>query len=212
MRTEANMDTTSITQPREPAYAGPHTWQIQPWARWVRRAMRYRACARWVERYCRPLTVTGRERLVGLRGPFIVIANHQSHTDSLVLGNFPIARGGGFKALGHAGWLLQHGCNVAVCPEGTRATGQTPGQFRHGVAKLALLHDVPVVPVYLGGPREMQPKGQLHVTPGRTFAEILLPVRFAPGMPVTVATARPQALLSERHRVRCSMGDVARAA
>ena len=223
----------------EPEYSGPHPWQIQPWARLVRRAMRHRAYTRWVDRYCQPLTVTGVERLVELDGPCIVIANHQSHMDSLVLftalpeqlkgnlyfgaaqdrwyvkgkrkvvlqpwyqslvlGNFPVTRGGGSKALDYAGWLLEQGCNLAIFPEGTRAKGERLGEFRHGVAKLALQHDVPVVPVYLDGLKQMRPKGQLHVTPGPATAEILAPIRFAPGTAVPAATLALWTVMNARH-------------
>jgi len=223
----------------EPEYSGPHPWQIQPWARLVRRAMRHRAYTRWVDRYCQPLTVTGTENLAALDGPCIVIANHQSHMDSLVLltalperikgnlyfgaaqdrwyvkgkrklvlqpwyqslvlGNFPVTRGGGSKALDYAGWLLERDCNLAIFPEGTRATGERLGDFRHGVAKLALQHDVAVVPVFLDGLRQMRPKGQLHVTPGPASAEILEPIRFAPGTTVPAATQLLWSALNARH-------------
>ena len=223
----------------EPEYSGPHPWQIQPWARWVRRAMRQRAYTRWVDRYCHPLTVTGAEHLDGLDRPCIVIANHQSHMDSLVLftalperikgnlyfgaaqdrwfvkgkrklvlqpwyqslvlGNFPVTRGGGSRALDYAGWLLQQGCNLAIFPEGTRATSERLGDFRHGVAKLALAHDVPVVPVYLDGLRQMRPKGQKEVVPGPASAEILAPIRIPPGTAVPVATASLWDALNKVH-------------
>ena len=223
----------------EPELSGPHPWQIQPWARLVRRAMRYRAYTRWVDRYCQPLTVAGAERLAGLEGPCIVIANHQSHMDSLVLftalpetmkgnvyfgaaqdrwyvkgkqklvlqpwyqslvlGNFPVTRGGGSKALDYAGWLLEQGCNLAIFPEGTRAMGDRLGDFRHGVAKLALRYDVPVVPVYLDGLKQMRPKGQKHVTPGPASAEILEPIRFPAGTAVADGTQMLWAALNARH-------------
>ena len=66
--------------------AGPHPWQIRLWARLARRAMRHYAFTRWVRRYCRPLTITGREKLAAVRGrPCIVIGNHSSHMDHFVL-------------------------------------------------------------------------------------------------------------------------------
>ncbi|MGA0839348.1 MAG: lysophospholipid acyltransferase family protein [Pseudomonadales bacterium] len=222
-----------------PEYAGPHPWQIAPWARVVRRLMRQRAYSRYVEQYCRPLHVHGLEYLEGLDGPFIIVANHQSHMDtlvlhealpewlqenlffgaaqdrwyvkgkeklelqpwyqSLVLGNFPIMRGGGYQALDYAGWLLRQGACLAIFPEGTRATGERLGDFRHGVARLALEHQVPVLPVYLDGLRAMRPKGQRHVTPGPAAAEILPPLRFASGTPVAEATAQMWSALNDRH-------------
>lgn len=66
--------------------AGPHHWQTRFWAKAGRRAMRHYAFTRWVNRYCKPLTVTGRDRLKGLKGgPCIVIGNHSSHMDHFVL-------------------------------------------------------------------------------------------------------------------------------
>ncbi len=233
---------TSVTvasQPAAPEYAGPHPWQIAPWARVVRRVMRHRAYSRYVEQYCRPLHVHGLEHLDGLEGPFIIVANHQSHMDtlvlhealpewlqdnlffgaaqdrwyvkgkpklelqpwyqSMVLGNFPIMRGGGYKALDYAGWLLRQGCCLAIFPEGTRATGERLGDFRHGVARLALECGVPVLPIYLDGLRAMRPKGQRHVTPGPAAVEILAPLHFAPGTPVAEATLRMWTALNDRH-------------
>lgn len=233
------MVTNTISQTSAPQYAGPHTWQIQPWARWVRRAMRRRAYDRWVQRYCQPLTVTGAHHFADLDGPCIVIANHQSHMDtlvlhaalperirhhlyfgaaadrwfvkgrrklvlqpwyqSLVLGNFPIQRGGGSAALDYARWLLSRGRHVCIFPEGTRATGEALGRFRPGVALLALQCGVPVVPVYLSGLREMRPKGQREVTPGPAAAQVLAPMTFAPGTSVSEATALLQERMNAAH-------------
>ena len=65
--------------------AGPHTWQIQPWARLARRAMRGYAFTRWEKKYFQPFTVTGQEKLKNITGPCIVIANHASHLDQYAL-------------------------------------------------------------------------------------------------------------------------------
>lgn len=240
------------TNMREPEYAGPHSWQTHGWARLVRRLMRHRAYTRWVERYCRPLTVHGQQHFDAVEGPCIVIANHQSHMDSLVLltalpdsvknnfyfgaaadrwfvkgrkklilqpwyqslvlGNFPVRRGGGSRALDYAKELLRKGCNIGIFPEGTRATSEGLGQFRKGVALLALELGVPVVPVYLSGLREMRPKGQLEVTPGPATAEILAPLHFAPGTSVAEATERMWQVMNERHLYHYPATEIRRAA
>lgn len=64
---------------------GPHKWQIQPWARLARRALRPYAYSRWSNRYFKPFTVTGQEHLRKLTGPCIVIGNHASHLDQYAL-------------------------------------------------------------------------------------------------------------------------------
>lgn len=211
-----------------PEYGGPHPWQITGWARVVRRMLRHREYTRWVDQYCRPLTVYGQDRLAALTGPAIFVANHQSHMDtpvileslpehiqdnlffgaaadrwfvkgkkklilqpwyqSLALGNFPIVRGGGSKTLDYARWLLNEGCNICVFPEGTRATQDELGEFRHGVTLLARAAGVPVVPVVLKGLREMRPKGSRTITPGPASATILDPISIPRDMDVESAT------------------------
>lgn len=118
---------------------------------------------------------------------------------SIVLGNFPIVRGGGAKALDYAGWLLQKRCNICIFPEGTRSTRDELGGFRTGVAHLALEHDVPVVPIYLSGLREIRPKGALLPQPGPAGVHVLTPMKFVPYTPVVEATAVLRGILSQRH-------------
>jgi 1-acyl-sn-glycerol-3-phosphate acyltransferase len=69
----------------ESGTVGPHEWQIRWWARVARIGFRWHAYGRWVHRYCRPLTVIGREKFDRIKGPCIIVANHTSHFDSLVL-------------------------------------------------------------------------------------------------------------------------------
>ncbi|MEM1433723.1 MAG: lysophospholipid acyltransferase family protein [Pseudomonadota bacterium] len=107
---------------------------------------------------------------------------------SLILGNFPILRGGGSQALSYAEELLRKGEHVFLFPEGTRAQGQDLGAFRHGVALLALRANVPVMPIYLHGLKALRPKGSLQVQPGPAAIEFLAPVRFPQGMAVAGAT------------------------
>lgn len=231
---------SSATSATEVEYGGPHPWQIQPWAKAVRRAMRHKEYTHWVERYCTPLNVQGQEHLETLNEPAIFIANHQSHMDtpvimetlpdsvrdnllfgaaqdrwfvkgkeklilqpwyqSLVLGNFPIMRGGGSKALAYASWLLEQGSHICVFPEGTRAQSDELGEFRHGVSLLALKHNVPVVPIVMKGLRELRPKGARHIKPGPVSSSILPPIKFKPGTQVEDATARMRNTMLEYYQ------------
>lgn len=108
---------------------------------------------------------------------------------SLVMGNFPIVRGGGSKTLDYARKLLDDGHNICIFPEGTRAMSDQLGEFRHGVALLAKAAGVPVVPIVLQGLRELRPKGAPAVTPGPVSATILEPIYLPADMPVAAATA-----------------------
>jgi 1-acyl-sn-glycerol-3-phosphate acyltransferase len=64
---------------------GPYPWQIRLPARIARRALRHRSITRHVRAACDPFRVVGTENLDGFKAPAIVIANHSSHLDSLVL-------------------------------------------------------------------------------------------------------------------------------
>lgn len=119
---------------------------------------------------------------------------------SLVLGNFPIMRGGGSKALSYAAELLEKGEHIFLFPEGTRATGESLGEFRHGVALLAKQLGVPVMPIYLSGLKELRPKGARAVVPGPAAIEFLAPQQFAEETSVADATASLQQAMNEAHR------------
>ncbi|HLB24268.1 MAG TPA: GYD domain-containing protein [Dehalococcoidia bacterium] len=69
----------------EPYRTEPHQWQTSFWARAARRIGRHWVTDRHVSKYCKPLTIEGRENLKGHKGAAIVIANHSSHFDSPVV-------------------------------------------------------------------------------------------------------------------------------
>ena len=69
----------------EPYRTEPHQWQTSFWARAVRRIGRHWVTDRHVSKYCKPLTIEGRENLKDHKGAAIVIANHSSHFDSPVV-------------------------------------------------------------------------------------------------------------------------------
>jgi 1-acyl-sn-glycerol-3-phosphate acyltransferase len=131
---------------------------------------------------------------------------------SLALGNFPILRGGGAGALSYAHWLLQHGQHVFLFPEGTRATSDELGAFKHGATILALENGVPVVPMYLAGLREIRPKGSREVQRGPASVEFLSPLRFSSGSDVAASTAAIREQMQRVHRRYAVKAPVVKAA
>jgi 1-acyl-sn-glycerol-3-phosphate acyltransferase len=212
----------------EAGTVGPHEWQIQWWAKVARAAMRWHGYSRWVWEACKPLTITGRENFRGINGPCIVVGNHTSHLDalvlfhalpqkikwnvyfgaaadrwfvkgrpelvmqpwyqSLVMGTFPIQRGGGSRALDYPKWLIGNGANLVIFPEGTRSTSRKMSKFRHGVSILATELNVPVVPIYLTGLNKLRPKGSREIHPGPAGAHFQPPVVVPKGTSVPDAT------------------------
>ena len=219
--------------------AGPHRWQVRWWARFVRFLMYPYVYQRWAWRFFTEHRVYGKEKFASVRGPCIVVANHQSHFDqyclmkaiplrirtnlffgaaadrwflrgrreitlkpwyqSLVTGLYPIQRGGGSRTLEYPKWLLRHGANLMLFPEGTRARGRHLSQFKHGASILALEGQVPVVPVYLEGLKQIRPPGTREARPGPVAAHVLDPIRFDANTTVPEATERLYSTMRDFH-------------
>lgn len=109
---------------------------------------------------------------------------------SLVSGSYPIKRGGGGRTLDYPKWLVDHGANLMLFPEGTRTRGKHLSSFKHGASVLALEKNLPVVPVYLAGLGKLRPPGVREVTPGPVGAHVLDPIHFPAGTTVPEATRR----------------------
>ncbi|MCR9279196.1 MAG: 1-acyl-sn-glycerol-3-phosphate acyltransferase [Pseudomonadaceae bacterium] len=116
---------------------------------------------------------------------------------SLINGTFPIARGGGSKALDYPKWLLKNGGNILIFPEGTRSTAKGMAKFRHGPSILALETNATVLPIYLNGVDKLRPKGTREVKPGPATALVLDPITFPAGTEVPEATSAMYKALNE---------------
>ncbi len=128
---------------------------------------------------------------------------------SLVMGLYPIQRGGGSKTLAYPGWLLDQGANLMLFPEGTRSRGAGLARFKHGVALLALQKQVPVVPIYMTGLKRIRPPGARKANPGPVAAHVLEPLRFTPDTPVPDATAALFRAMNAVHQRVLAHGDQA---
>ncbi len=65
----------------------PHKWALSWWARLYRRIAKRWDVDKHVKAYCRPLTTEGEENLDGIKGPLLIIANHSSHFDTVIVLN-----------------------------------------------------------------------------------------------------------------------------
>ncbi|HLZ69044.1 MAG TPA: 1-acyl-sn-glycerol-3-phosphate acyltransferase [Dehalococcoidia bacterium] len=128
--------------------------------------------------------------------------------NSLTMNGFPIKRGGGRASLAYAEELIDEGWSITIFPEGTRTTTGKLGRFRVGPALLALGKNVPVIPVYMHGLREIRPKGSKEMTPGPVTVHIGKPLYFAPGTDASEAThVMYKAVEHLRDRVRAVHGN-----
>lgn len=153
------------------------------------------ACIRWLfmQLFTKiwSLKVYGREH-VPIEGGAIVVANHRSNWDPLIvggalprmvyfmakeelfhnyflgkicriLGAFPLQRGKVDKvAMRTAFGILQRGDLLGIFPEGTRIRRPGLGRFHNGAASLALRLGMPVIPIALIGTDRMG-KGGLPI-------------------------------------------------
>ncbi len=65
--------------------AKPHRWALSPPARLYRRVLRRWDVDKHIKAFCRPLTIEGRENLEGVENPLLIIANHTSHFDTVIV-------------------------------------------------------------------------------------------------------------------------------
>lgn len=155
------------------------------------------------------LTRDGTEHLPR-RGSAIVISNHASYMDAILLGSasprpirfivlrwmydlvflrwfywgmgtIPVRAGTDARGLKRAVRALREGRIVGVFPEGTRSPDGRVGEARPGAALLAAWTGAPVVPAYIDGARESMPVGGRFPKPARIHVRFGPPIRLDAG-------------------------------
>ncbi len=156
------------------------------------------------------LTRDGLEHLPR-RGPAIVVSNHASYADAILLGSAsprPIhflvlqwmydhllirwfywgmgtiavsGEGRDSKGIKRALRLLSSGRVLGVFPEGARSADGTVSALRLGAAMIAALSGAPVVPAWIDGARDSLPVGGVFPKPARIHVRFGKPLRFDKG-------------------------------
>ena len=154
------------------------------WPRHILRAM----CRIGVRRFCGPNLLINDFNWSAIKGPCVLVANHQSLIDILLLMLLPTdARcwakrwpfkvpflGLMMKLCGHlsiddprvlckAVESLRSGVSLYIFPEGTRSRTGKLNRFHDGAFLLAVRTGVPVVPVAIHGSGTMMPPGKLQL-------------------------------------------------
>lgn len=65
--------------------AKPNRWALSFWARAYRRLARRWDVDKHVRQFCQPMTIEGRENLAGVDNPLLIISNHSSHFDTVII-------------------------------------------------------------------------------------------------------------------------------
>lgn len=123
----------------------------------------------------RPMRFLGKRSLAdGLAGRY-----------NVAMGMIPVDRGNAdMVALDIVAEVLQAGAVVGVFPEGTRSTDGLLYRFRSGMARMAAIAQVPIVPVGMTGMADVWPRGQPRPSTRRPPTGVIA-VRF--GTPVSLA-------------------------
>jgi 1-acyl-sn-glycerol-3-phosphate acyltransferase len=94
---------------------------------------------------------------------------------ALLFNTVPLGRKGGGLGGGatdHVDRLIDQDWNLVMFPEGTRSRDGRVGKVHSGAAVIAAMHDIDIVPIYVGGTHEAMPPGcnWPKRKPGRFFS------------------------------------------
>jgi 1-acyl-sn-glycerol-3-phosphate acyltransferase len=98
--------------------------------------------------------------------------------------------------------LLDDGWSLVIFAEGTRSRDGTVGRLHGGAALLAAAHDLPIVPVYVGGTHAVMPPGRpwMRWRPGRPLPR-RHPMQIRFGSPIRCGTGEHRTDVMERVRL-----------
>ncbi|MDH5715593.1 MAG: 1-acyl-sn-glycerol-3-phosphate acyltransferase, partial [Candidatus Aminicenantes bacterium] len=98
------------------------------------------------------------------------------------------------RSVREAAAQIRGGKSVVIFPEGTRSPDGHLQPFKRGAFSLAILAQVPVVPIAIDGSHKVVRKGSLRIHPGRIRVVIDKPI------PTKDYTIKDKALLAEKVR------------
>jgi 1-acyl-sn-glycerol-3-phosphate acyltransferase len=107
-----------------------------------------------------------RHTAVGIEADYFFDSWWRASGSAIAFNTFPIHRNADALSSTPA-TLLAKGWTVVVFPEGTRSRDGFLGQFRTGVAEVAIAAQVPVIPVGILGTYAAMPRGSHWPVPGR---------------------------------------------
>lgn len=162
-----------------------------------------------VHNWCNPLWKfrTSGTMIRDPRRPYVVISNHESFVDMLLISHLPwemkwLSKESIFK-IPLVGWLMtmagdirlirgdkssivsaMRGCDdrlskhtsVMLFPEGTRTRDGSLGEFKDGAFRIAIEHQVPILPLVLNGTYEALQAGSWKMNPTEAEVRVLAPI------------------------------------
>jgi 1-acyl-sn-glycerol-3-phosphate acyltransferase len=123
-----------------------------------------------------PSRISHKTLVAAAADKFYAVRRKNAWWYSLFMNTFPVHRGGGTKQLEYPVSALKRGWSILIYPEGGRSKSGQVQKFKHGVTIMAMQAQVPVIPIYVEGLRNVMPKGQRTPQPAPVSARVGAPV------------------------------------